>query len=83
MAGEESVEELEAMKAEVREAAKRPYVYDPDCPLLTEEQLREFRPANFATEKDRLEAMRRMSIVNPYQDMETDEIRRKDFVSTG
>jgi hypothetical protein len=79
-AGEESIEELERMKAEVREAAKRPYVYDPDCPLLTEEQLREFRPANFATEEERLEAMRQMGVVNPYQDTEIDEIRRNNFV---
>jgi hypothetical protein len=64
-AGEESTEELDAMRAEVREAAKRPYVYDPDCPLLTEEQLREFRPVHFATEAERLAAMRRMGIVPP------------------
>jgi len=46
-----------AMEAEVREAAKRPYVYDPDCPLLTEEQLAEFRPVNYATNEERLAAM--------------------------
>lgn len=28
--------------AEVREAAKRPIVYDEDCPPLTDEQLKEF-----------------------------------------
>jgi hypothetical protein len=38
-------------------AAKLPYVYDPDCPPLTEEQLAEFRPANFATWEERARAM--------------------------
>jgi len=47
------------MKAEVMEAAKRPYAHDPDCPLLTEEQLAEFRPANYATGEERLAAMKR------------------------
>ena len=32
-----------AMKAEIEAAAKRPYTYDPDCPLLTKEQLAEFK----------------------------------------
>ncbi|GMO45247.1 MAG: hypothetical protein Pg6C_07250 [Treponemataceae bacterium] len=60
-----SAEEDVRMRAEIREAAKRPYVYDPDCPLLTEEQLAEFRPVNFATNEERLEAMRRMGIAAP------------------
>ena len=29
--------------AEIEEAAKRPFVYDEDCPPMTEEQLRKFR----------------------------------------
>lgn len=29
--------------AEIREAAKRPIVFDEDCPEMTEEQLRQFR----------------------------------------
>jgi len=29
-----------AMKAEIEAAAKRPYTYDPDCPLLTEETVK-------------------------------------------
>ena len=56
--GKESKERLEAMKAEVREAAQRPYTYDPDCPLLTEDQLAEFRPAYYVTNEERLAAMR-------------------------
>ena len=32
-------EEEAAAKAEIEAAARRPYVYDPDCPLLTEEEL--------------------------------------------
>ena len=31
---------------EIREAVKHPYIYDPDCPLLTEEQLAQFRPVS-------------------------------------
>jgi len=29
--------------AEIREAAKRPIVYDEDCPPMTDEQLRQFK----------------------------------------
>ena len=50
------------MEAEVREAAKRPYTYDPDCPPLTEEQLAEFRPVHFATWEERAQAMREAGI---------------------
>ena len=50
-------EEEAAAKAEIEAAARRPYVYDPDCPLLTEEQLAEFRPVNFATMEERAKAM--------------------------
>jgi hypothetical protein len=53
------------MRAEIRAAARRPYVYDPDCPLLTEAQLAEFRPVNFATMEERAEAMRAAGIVDP------------------
>jgi hypothetical protein len=28
------------MKAEIEAAAQRPYTYDPDCPLLTEETIK-------------------------------------------
>jgi len=48
-----------AMKAEIEAAACRPYVYDPDCPLLTEKQLSEFRPVHFDTMEERAQAMRR------------------------
>ena len=49
---------------EVR-AAKRPYTYDPDCPLLTEEQLAQFRPVHFADMEERARAMREAGIVDP------------------
>jgi len=53
-AGKELTPEyLEARKAAIQEAAKRPYVYDPDSPLLTEKQLAEFRPVNFDTMEER------------------------------
>jgi hypothetical protein len=44
--------------AELREAEKHPIVFDEDCPELTDEQLAEFRPANFATWEERAAAMR-------------------------
>ena len=50
-------EEHAAMKAEIKAAARRPYFYDPDCPLLTEKQLAEFKPVNFATMEERAKAM--------------------------
>jgi hypothetical protein len=57
--GRELTPEKEAeMKAEIRAAAKRPYKYDPDCPLMTEKQLSEFRPVNFDSMEERAQAMR-------------------------
>ena len=57
-AGEElTPEEEAAIKAEIEAAAKRPYVYDPDSPLLTEKQLAEFRPVNFDSMEERARAM--------------------------
>jgi hypothetical protein len=53
------------MKAEIEAAAKRPYTPDPDCPLLTPAQLAQFRPVNFATESERVQAMREAGIVDP------------------
>ena len=51
-------EQAAAMKAEIAAAACRPYTYDPDSPLLTEKQLSEFRPVNFASMSERARAMR-------------------------
>jgi hypothetical protein len=48
-----SPEQLE----EIREAQKRPIVFDKDCPELTDEQLAEFKPANFETWEERNTAM--------------------------
>ena len=56
--GRELTPEKEAeLRAQIREAAKRPYTYDPDCPLLTEEQLAEFRPVNFDSMEERARHM--------------------------
>jgi len=55
-------------RAEIEAAAKRPYVYDPDCPLLTPEQLSEFRPVNFATMEERAKAMQKVGIFDPELD---------------
>ena len=58
-AGSELTPEKEAaIRAQIRAAASRPYVYDPDCPLLTEKQLAEFRPINFDSMEERNRAMR-------------------------
>jgi len=46
------------IKVEIEAAAKRPYTYDPDCPLLTEKQLSEFRPVNFDSMEERAAAMK-------------------------
>ena len=68
-AGNELTPERRAeMKAEIEAAAKRPYVYDPDCPLLTPEQLSEFRPVNFATMEERAKAMQEAGILDPELD---------------
>jgi hypothetical protein len=42
-----------------------PYVYHPDCPLLTSEQLAEFRPVNYATMEERAQAMKEAGIFDP------------------
>jgi uncharacterized DUF497 family protein len=53
----------EEARIRLQEAASRPYVYDPDCPLLTEEQLAQFKPVNFATMEERAEAMKAAGII--------------------
>jgi hypothetical protein len=55
-------EKLEAMKAEIEAAARRPYVYDPDSPLLTEKQLHDFHPVCFHTMADRAQAMKHTAV---------------------
>ena len=51
-------EEHEEARLRIQEAAKRPYTYDPDSPLLTEKQLAEFRPVNFGSMEERAQAMK-------------------------
>jgi len=53
------------MKAEIEAAASRPYVYDPDSPLLTEKQLTEFRPVNFNSMEERSQDMREAGKLDP------------------
>jgi len=50
-------EQEEAARLRIQAAAKRPYTYDPDCPLLTEKQLSEFRPVNFDSMEERAQYM--------------------------
>ena len=64
--GRELTPEKDAeLRAQVKEAAKRPYTYDPDCPLLTEKQLTEFRPVHFATMEERARAMQNQETPAP------------------
>jgi len=51
--------------AMLEEAEKLPIKYDEDCPKLTEEELAEFKPVNFATMEERAEAMKRLKITAP------------------
>ena len=57
-----SPEKHAAIASRIDAASKRPYTYDPDCPLLTPEQLAEFRPVHFATMEERAQAMREAGI---------------------
>ena len=58
----------------IRKAAKRPYTYDPDCPLLTEEQLAQFRPINGMTWEERAVLME-----EAYRDGTLERPRPEDF----
>jgi hypothetical protein len=49
--------------AEVNAAAAHPITYDEDCPELTDEQLAEFKPVNFATMEERAEYMRKHNLI--------------------
>jgi hypothetical protein len=51
--------------ARIKEAEKYPIVFDEDCPELTDEQLAEFEPANFATWEERDAAMKAAREANP------------------
>jgi len=57
-------EEEEAARIRIREAASRSYVYDPDCPPLTEKQLSEFTPVNFNSMEERAKAMESAGLIN-------------------
>ena len=63
MAGKELTPEyLSARKTRIEAAAKRPYIYDPDCPLLTEKQLSEFRPVGGMSWEERSRLMKEAGI---------------------
>jgi hypothetical protein len=51
--------------ARIDEAAKYPITFDADCPELTDEQLAEFKPVNFATMEERAEYMRAHGFIPP------------------
>jgi len=51
--------------AMLEEAEKHPIKYDEDCPELTEEELAEFKPVNFATMEERAQAMKQQKVTVP------------------
>jgi len=53
-------DERKRMKAEIREARKAPFVYDPDCPPSSPEVLKEF--AHLAAERNRRKKKRSVTI---------------------
>jgi hypothetical protein len=62
---EMTFEEREAARRRIEAAAKRPITFDKDCPELTDEQLAQFRPANFATMEERADCMRSHGLIPP------------------
>jgi len=58
-------EEEEAAGIRIKKAAGRPFVYDPDCPPLTENQLSEFKPVNFNSMEERTHAMEMAGLIEP------------------
>jgi hypothetical protein len=56
-------EERKAAQRRIKAAVECTYVPDPDCPLLTEEQLAEFKPVNGMTLEERARIMSRVSQV--------------------
>ena len=58
-------EEHAAIASRIEATSKKPYTYDPDCPLLTPKQLAEFRPVYFATMEERAQNMRDAGIFDP------------------
>ena len=67
-----TAEEHEAIARRIEATSKKPYTYDPDCPLLTPEQLAQFRPVHFATMEERAKAMREAEIFDP-EEVEQEE----------
>jgi hypothetical protein len=60
-----SPEEHAVLAAQLEEAAKRPYVYDPDCPLMTEKQLSQFHPVNGISWEERERLMQGKGLTDP------------------
>ena len=57
--------EHSAIASRIEASSKKPYTYDPDCPLLTSKQLSEFRPVHYATMEERAQAMKEAGIFDP------------------
>jgi hypothetical protein len=61
--------------ARINEAAKHLITYDKDCPKLTQGQLSEFQPVNYATWEERAAAMRAAGIVSPNESPDAQPLR--------
>ena len=57
-------EEKEETRIRIQNAKNSPFVYDPDCPPLTDKQLSEFKPVNFSTMEEREEAMKAAGLID-------------------
>ena len=53
--------------ARIKDAEKHPIVFDKDCPELSDEQLKEFYPANFKTMEERNQAMREVQEIKMHE----------------
>jgi hypothetical protein len=71
-------EEHTAIAARLEEASKRPYVYDPDCPLMTEKQLSQFHPVNDISWEERDRLMKKAGITDPEGNLGSFEPRRNE-----
>jgi hypothetical protein len=60
-----SPEEHAALVKRLEEASRWPYVYDPDCPLMTDEQLDQFHPVNGISWEERDLLMKEKGLTDP------------------
>jgi hypothetical protein len=62
---EPTPEEQAAWRTELAAAKKLPFVYDPEYPPLTDEQVAQFHPVNGRTWEERARSLRERGLVDP------------------